>query len=117
YGPLEATGLDGNPYFDFRTVSAADVLNVGERYYMVYEGVRGPRVLGHGDAQFNLGFARSPGPQIDGPWDKYPGNPVLLDVPGNIGVGHADLLVLDGATYLYTATSGATRGRYVLAWK
>jgi hypothetical protein len=39
-----------------------------------------------------------------------------MDVPGNIGVGHADVLVLDGATYLYTATSDTARGRYVLEW-
>jgi hypothetical protein len=40
-----------------------------------------------------------------------------MDVPGNVGVGHADLLVLGGTTYLYTVTSATTRGRYVLAWR
>ena len=116
YGPLNAKGAEANAYFDFRTVTSADVVKVGERYYMAYEGVRGPSQQGWGDNQFNLGFARSRGPSIDGPWDKYRGNPVLMDVPGNVGVGHADLLVLDGVTYLYTATSDTTRGRYVLAW-
>ena len=47
----------------------------------------------------------------------FGGNPVLGDVPGNVGLGHADLLVLDGVTYLYTATSDRTRGRYVLVWR
>jgi hypothetical protein len=117
YGPVEATDARANPYFDFRITSAAEVLKVGERYYMMYEGVRGPTALGEGDVQFNLGLARSPGPQIDGPWEKYAGNPLLLDVPGNVGVGHADLIVLDGCTYLYTATSDHTRGRYQLVWK
>ena len=117
YGPREAVGGDANAYFDFRTVSSADVLRVGDRYYMTYEGVRGPGPGAAGDTQFNLGFARSTGPAIDGPWEKYGGNPVLADVPGNVGVGHGDLIVLDGITYLYTATSERTRGRYVLAWR
>ena len=117
YGPLNATGPAANPFFDFQTISAADVIKVGDRYYMTYEGVRGPDAGAAGDIQFNLGFARSVGPQIDGAWEKYPGNPVLGDVPGNVGLGHADLLVLDGVTYLYTATSDQTRGRYVLKWK
>jgi hypothetical protein len=117
YGPVDTADSRANLYFDFRITSAADVVKVGERYYMMYEGVRGPTVLGEGDTQFNLGLARSLGPQIDGPWEKYAGNPLLLDVPGNVGVGHADLLVLDGRTYLYTATSDHTRGRYQWVWK
>jgi hypothetical protein len=117
YGPVEALGAAANPYFDFRTVSAADVLREGDRYYMAYEGVRGPGPLAAGDTQFNLGFARSLGPALDGPWEKYGGNPVLMDVPGNVGIGHADLIVLDGITYLYTATSERTRGRYRLVWR
>jgi hypothetical protein len=117
YGPLDAAGPAANPYFDFSIVSAADILRVGDRYYMTYEGARGPAPGDAGDTQFNLGFARSATDQIDGPWEKYLGNPVLGDVPGNVGLGHADLIVLDGVTYLYTATSGSTRGRYALLWK
>ncbi|MEP7357177.1 MAG: hypothetical protein ABI847_08055 [Anaerolineales bacterium] len=117
YGPADLTGAAANPYFDFRTVSAADVVQVGARYYMTYEGVRGPGPGDFGDTQFNLGLARSAGPNINGPWEKYPGNPILGDVPGNVGVGHADLLLLDGITYLYTATTDHTRGRYKLIWR
>jgi len=116
YGPQDLVGPAANRYFDFSIISAADVLQVGDRYYMTYEGVRGPGPGAAGDTQFNLGFARSATSQIDGPWEKYPGNPVLGDVPGNVGLGHADMLVLDGVTYLYTATSSTTRGRYVLRW-
>jgi beta-xylosidase len=54
------------------------------------------------------------GPEIDGPWEKYPDNPIILDLPGNVGVGHADLLLVGQATYLYTTTDAGTRGRYVL---
>jgi len=117
YGPPDAAGAEANPYFDFRTISSADVLLVGERYYLTYEGVRGPAPGAYGDSQFNLGLARSLGPAVDGPWEKYPGNPILGDVPGNVGLGHADLLTLDGITYLYTATSDRTRGRFVLVWR
>lgn len=117
YGPPEASGADANPYFDFRYVSSAEVLKVGERYYMAYEGVRGPDVLERGmDTQFGLGFARSVGSAIDGEWEKFPGNPVIMDVAFNWGIGHADLLVIDDQTVMYTATSQTTRGRYVLAW-
>ncbi|MBZ0298060.1 MAG: hypothetical protein K8L99_36235 [Anaerolineae bacterium] len=118
YGPADITeGPAVNPYFDFRYVSSADVLKVGDHYYMAYEGVRGPDVLERGmDTQFGLGFARSVEPQIDGPWEKFPDNPVLMDVTFNAGVGHADLLVVDGVTYMYTATSTETRGRYRLDW-
>lgn len=118
YGPLDITaGPEINPYFDFRYVSSAEVIKVGDHYYMAYEGVRGPDVLERGmDTQFGLGFARSLDPQIDGPWEKYPGNPVLMPVTFNFGIGHADILVVDGITYMYTATSETTRGRYVLEW-
>ncbi|MDZ4766336.1 MAG: hypothetical protein SGI73_17480 [Chloroflexota bacterium] len=117
YGALDARGADANPYFDFRYVSSADVLRVGDRYYMSYEGVRGPDALERGmDTQFGLGFARSLSDQIDGAWEKYAGNPVLFDVGFNVGVGHADLIVVDGVTLMYTATSETTRGRYRLEW-
>jgi beta-xylosidase len=54
------------------------------------------------------------GPGIDGPWETYPGNPVIMDVANNWGIGHGDLVIAGPATYLYTATSQTTRGRYVL---
>jgi hypothetical protein len=114
YGPLELQGPDANPYFEFRTISSADVVRVGDRYYMTYEGVRGPSNPTVVDDQFGLGLARSLGPTIDGPWEKYPGNPIVMPLPGNVGVGHADLLIVGNATYLYTATPSFTRGRYVL---
>lgn len=110
YGRTDTISPEMNPYFDFHIISSAEVVRVGNRYYMFYEGMRGTN-------QFTLGLARSTGYFIDEPWEKYPGNPILMDVPGNIGVGHADVVTLDGVTYLYTATSDATRGRYVLAWK
>lgn len=114
YGPLDALGAAANPYFEFRTISSADVVRVGDRYYMTYEGVRGPSNPTVVDDQFGLGFARSVGPAIDGPWEKFPGNPVLMDVANNWGIGHADIVLVGPATYLYTATSQTTRGRYVL---
>jgi hypothetical protein len=119
YGPTHITsGAPISAYFDFRYVSSAEVLKVGERYYMTYEGVRGPDVLERGmDTQFGLGLARSTTNQIDGPWEKFPGNPIIMPVSPNFGVGHADVLVIGGVTYLYTATSMQTRGRYVLRWK
>lgn len=117
YGPLELRGAAANAYFDFRYVSSADLLRVEDRYYMFYEGIRGPDALERGmDTQFALGLARSLTDQIDGPWEKFPGNPILRDISFNWGIGHADVLLLDGVTYLYTATSQQTRGRYVLRW-
>ena len=118
YGPLDISeGPEIAPYFDFRYVSSAEVVRVGDHYYMAYEGIRGPDVLERGmDTQFALGFARSVGPAIDGPWEKYPHNPVIQPVSFNWGIGHADIVIVDGVTYLYTATSQTTRGRYVLAW-
>jgi hypothetical protein len=117
YGPLDITeGEAINPYFDFRYVSSADVLKVGDYYYMAYEGIRGPDVLERGmDTQFGLGFSRAT--TLDAVWEKYPGNPVIQPVAFNFGIGHADLLVVDGVTYMYTATSETTRGRYVLRWR
>ena len=38
-------------------------------------------------------------------------------MPGNIGVGHADVLVMDGETYLYTSLDGETRSPLKLVWK
>jgi hypothetical protein len=117
YGPIDVFGKEANAYFDFRYVSSADVLKVDDRYYMAYEGIRGPDVLERGmDTQFGLGFARSISNQIDGAWEKYPSNPVIIDMTFNFGIGHADLLVVDSITIMYTATSEDTRGRYVLQW-
>lgn len=117
YGPLDDTGPETNPFFDFRTISSADVIRVGSEYYMLYEGVRGPEAGAAGDTQFTLAMARTTGGAIDGPWETYPGNPILVDMPGNVGVGHADLLVMDGITYLYTSLDGTIRSRLVLEWQ
>ncbi|MBN2393927.1 MAG: hypothetical protein JXR84_24550 [Anaerolineae bacterium] len=117
YGPLEEKGSQTNPYFDFRTISSAEVQRIGSQVYMLYEGVRGPGPGDGGDTQFGLGLARSLTPSIDGPWEKYPGNPILVDQPGNIGLGHADLVVIEGQTFLYTSLNGYTRSRLALVWK
>ncbi|MEL7235301.1 MAG: hypothetical protein AAGK74_12445 [Chloroflexota bacterium] len=118
YGDPEIFGAAANEFFDFRYVSSAEVLKVGDRYYMAYEGIRGPDVLNRGwDTQFALGFARSVSNDIDGPWEKWEGNPALFPLSPNFGVGHADILVIEGETVMYTATSMSTRGRYVLRWR
>jgi hypothetical protein len=117
YGPVELLGAEANPYFEFRVISSADVVRAGDRYYMIYEGVRGPSNPFVVDDQFGLGLARSAGTAIDGAWERYPFNPIIMDLPGNVGVGHGDLLIAGGATYLYTSTPGYTRGRYVLVWR
>lgn len=116
YGPLEEKGPETNPYFMFRTVSSADVQKVDEYYYMLFEGVRGPGPGDPGDTQFALGLARSQPNQMDGPWDLFPDNPILVDMPGNIGLGHADIITIDGQTFIYTSLDGETRSRLVLAW-
>ena len=117
YGPLDDSGAEGNPHFDFRTISSADVQKLGDRYYMLYEGVRGPGPGDPGDTQFALGMARTLTDQIDGPWELFSDNPILVDNPGNIGLGHADLVVLDGQTILYTSLDGIVRSRLVLVWR
>jgi hypothetical protein len=117
YGPLEEKGAQTNPFFDFRTISSAEVSKIGDRYYMLYEGVRGPGRGDPGDSQFGLGLARSLTSQIDGPWEKHPSNPILVDLPGNIGLGHADLVVVRGQTILYTALGKDKRSRLALVWK
>ena len=111
YGPADATDAAANAHFDFRTVSSAEVVRVGDYVYLFYEGVRGPGPGDAGDTQFLLGLARAPAGRVDGPWERYPRNPILLDLPGNVGVGHADLVVVDGATYLYTTLDGSVRSR------
>jgi hypothetical protein len=117
YGPLETNDSAANAHFDFRTVSSADVTQVGNRFYMLYEGVRGPGPGDPGDTQFGLGLARSATDEIDGPWERFPANPLLENLPGNIGLGHADIVTNDGRTFLYTSLDGAERVRLILAWK
>ncbi|MBX3010018.1 MAG: hypothetical protein KF832_00880 [Caldilineaceae bacterium] len=120
YGPLDRIDAGANAYFDFRTISSAEVIKVGTgeaaRFYLLYEGVRGPAAGAPGDTQFALGLARSRTTAIDGPWEKYPNNPLLVDMPGNIGLGHADVVILEGITYLYTSLDGIGRSRLRLAW-
>ncbi len=117
YGPLEEKGPQTNPYFDFRTISSAEVQRVGAEVYMLYEGVRGPGPGDPGDTQFGLGLARSTTGAVDAPWETFPGNPILVDLPGNIGLGHADLVVIRGQTVLYTSLDGVRRSRLLLVWK
>jgi len=116
YGPLDKNTAATNPHFDFRTISSAEVQQIGDRYYMLYEGVRGPGPDDGGDTQFGLGLARTVTDQIDGPWETYPANPILTDLPGNIGLGHGDLIVLNGQTILYTSLDGIRRSRLQLQW-
>ena len=117
YGPLGEKGPQTNPYFDFFIIGSAEVQKIGSRYYMLYEGLRGPGPGDSGDTQFGLGLARSLTDQIDGPWEKFPANPIMVDLPGNIGLGHADLVVLNGQTLLYTSLDGVTRSRLALVWR
>ncbi|MBN1260400.1 MAG: hypothetical protein JXB35_06930 [Anaerolineae bacterium] len=117
YGPLDVKGTDANAFFDFRTISSAEVHKVEDRYYMFYEGVRGPGPGDFGDTQFGLGLARSVDSAVDGAWETYPGNPILVDLPGNVGLGHADLVVSEGRVYLYTSLDGRVRSRLKLIWK
>ncbi|MEM7537152.1 MAG: hypothetical protein AAF639_33570 [Chloroflexota bacterium] len=117
YGPTEQTGAGTNAYFDFRTVSSADLLQVGDRFYMLYEGVRGPEPGAAGDTQFGLGLARSKTNQIDGFWEKYSGNPIMVDLPANVGLGHADLIHIRNETFLYTSIDGKRRSRFKLVWQ
>jgi hypothetical protein len=117
YGPLDLKGPETNAYFDFRYLSSAEVVKVNNRFYMLYEGVRGPGPGDPGDTQFGLGLARSHTNQIDGKWEKFGGNPILVDLPGNIGLGHADLVVHDGQTILFTSLDGNVRSRLALVWK
>lgn len=115
YGDPALSGAQANAHFDFRYISSADLLKVGEWYYMAYEGIRGPSVLEFGrDNQFGLGFARAQA--LDSAWELYDGNPILGGLQDNWGIGHADLIVIDGITYLYTATAQTRRGRYRLVW-
>jgi len=128
YGPPDITDARANAHFDFRTISSAEVIleadkdleadkGGGDRYYMFYEGVRGPGPGDNGDTQFLLGLARSQTAALDGPWELYPGNPILVDLPGNVGLGHADLVTLDGVIYLYTSLDGLLRSRLRLVWR
>lgn len=120
YGPLEQRGAESNAFFDFRTISSAEIQKISKcqdaRYYMLYEGIRGPGPGDAGDSQFGLGLARTLNNQIDGAWEKYPNNPLLVDLPGNIGLGHADLVVYKGKTLLYTSLDGVHRSRMGLVW-
>lgn len=121
YGPLHEKGPQTNPYFDFRTISSAELQHIGDgenaRYYMLFEGIRGPGFGDGGDSQFGLGLARSLTNDIDTAWEKFPNNPILVDLPGNIGLGHADLVVYHGQTLLYTSLDGEIRSRLALMWK
>lgn len=115
YGAFDALGFDANPYFDFRYTTSADVVQIDHYYYMAYEGIRGPDSASvGGDNQFALGFARSL--TINGAWEEYPHNPIF-DVSNNVGVGHADMVIIDGQTVMFTATPEMERGRYILQWK
>lgn len=118
YGDVNLSGADAHPYFDFRYVSSAEVTKIGDHYYMFYEGIRGSEELEIGsDTQFGLGLARPLGDSIDGEWETFEHNPIIMDMQFNWGIGHADFIIIDGVSYLYTSTSIDTRGRYELVWQ
>ncbi|MCA9979546.1 MAG: hypothetical protein KDD89_01885, partial [Anaerolineales bacterium] len=93
YGPADLTGAESHPFWDFRMSSSAEIIKLDDQYYMLYEGIRGPGPNDPGDTQFGLGLARTTTGQLDGHWEVYPLNPILVDLPGNIGLGHADLIL------------------------
>lgn len=117
YGPRELRGAEANPYWDFRYTSSAAVQRIGNTYYMLYEGIRGPGPGDPGDTQFGLGLARTTGSAIDSKWEIFGGNPILVDLPGNIGLGHGDIVVVEGQTIVYTSLDGEVRSRLALVWK
>ena len=116
YGDLALSGEEAEAYWDFRYISSAEIVHEGDYYYMAYEGIRGPSELEFGrDNQFGLGFARAT--SLDSQWETYHDNPAVMGLVDNWGIGHADLIVIDGVLYMYSATSQETRGRYRLEWK
>ncbi len=121
YGDVNAWGEDAHPNWDFRTISSAEIVPIGtgeeRRFYMFYEGIRGPGPGAPGDNQFGIGLARSVTHKIDGAWEKFDDNPLILELPGNIGMGHTDVVVDDGITYMYTSLDGVVRSRLTLVWK
>lgn len=117
YGPTTEKGEGINSYWDFRMVSSAEVQKIGSQYYMLFEGIRGPGPNDPGDTQFGIGLARSVEGKIDGRWELFPGNPILINSPANIGAGHTDLIVSNGVTYLYTSLDGIRRSRLGLVWE
>ncbi len=116
YGPVDEKGSHTNQFFGFRMLSSSEVQKVDNHYYMLYEGIRGAGPGDNGDSQFGLGLARTMHSTIDGEWETFSGNPILVDLPGNIGLGHADLVVFRGQTLLYTSLDGITRSRLQLVW-
>jgi hypothetical protein len=82
---------------------------------------RDPGLGDQAHTQFLLGLARSSNEAIDGTWELYPANPILLDLSGNVGVGHADMVMAQNGniveTYLYTSLDGEKRSRLRLVWK
>ncbi len=80
------------------------------------EGVRRRGPGDPGDTQFGLGLARSMRGAIDGPWEKYSGNAIIGTFPGNIGLGHSDVVVTGGTTDLFASLDGIVRSRLVLQW-
>ncbi len=117
YGNAHDTTAASNTHFDHRTLSSAEIAKVGNRYYMFYEGIRGPGPRDVGDNQFGLGLARSVTARIDGSWEKM-SQPILADLPGNIGLGHADVVSApNGETILFTSLDGKTRSRLKLVWR
>ncbi len=117
YGESAEPSAQANANFDFRTISSADLVRVDDRLYLFYEGVRGPSEGEDGDTQFALGLARSLDDSVDGQWETFPYNPILVDLPGNVGVGHADVVIDHGRTILYTSVDGEKRSRFELVWK
>ena len=99
YGESAEPSAQAKPYFDFRTISSADLVSVDDRFYLFYEGVRGPAEGDNGDTQFALGLARSVSASADGQWETFPEIPILVDLPGNVGVGHADVVIDKDARY------------------
>ncbi len=117
YGNPDDTTVASNAHFDHRTLSSAEITKIDNRYYMFYEGVRGPGPNDVGDNQFGLGLARSVTARIDGPWEKM-SRPVVANLPGNIGLGHADVVIApNGETILFTSLDGKVRSRLKLVWK
>ncbi len=89
-------------YWDSQSVSQAAVRKIGDWWYMLYSGF--PKGAGKSAQAFGLARALKP----EGPWDKYPGNPIFT-ATGNKEdwdsefLQHACPVKINGKWHLYYA--------------
>lgn len=112
--------------WDSGTIGRRGIIQVGNRWVMVYEGSTDAVGGDFGKSRWSSGLATSPDLVT---WTKYSLNPILPETPSNFGMDGPTIVRISGKTYIYyrhlndsqvtrrAVIANETNGGFVRSWR